>query len=154
MGKRRWMAYWGFESAKKMDAVEEELLQEITNALEDLWPSTLRHPTSLSVLHMAIHDWLSYAARTDRGRKIVAKRMLDRIGKREAWMNETGGEKSLLHHPNRRVVPEVDEIRQASAGQALPNLTPEQSLKRETASLIANLDQALAAGTLDTAGAD
>lgn len=151
--RRNWIAYWGFKTTKDMDAVEEELLEEITAALGALWPSSLRHPTALSQLHMAIGDWLSYAARTDRGRKIVAKRMLERISKRERWMDEVG-DKSLLHHSNRRVVPEVDEILQESAGQALPTLTPEQTLKLETASLIANLDQALAAGTLDTAGAD
>lgn len=147
MSARNWMAYWGFKDAKKMDAVEEELLQEITEALEALWPSTLYYPSALSQLHMAICDWVSYAARTDRGRKVIAKRMLERIGKRDKWMNETE-DRSLLHHPNRRVVPEVDEIRQEGDQEA------KRMRKLETVSLVDLLDQALAAGTLDTAGAD
>ena len=127
------------------DEVQRLLLERTKECLDALWPSELRAPHALTLLHDNIHTLFDYTMRTPRGRAMVKRNLLERmhnsrfhtIAERDIW----GEPNDLLKHRHAHVVPGIEEQRKEQRAAELRRAEEREAIIRETqAKMTVDLD--------------
>ncbi len=129
----------GMRRDPNLDPVQRLLVAKIEDAFLELWPSSLRAPAALDLIHLSVLDLVRHTARTERGRKSTARRTYRRWAElafydpRDTGMSDTN---DLMKHPHARKV-----IADLPAPEPTPALDP---MQRQDFSNVIALFQVLA----------